>query len=41
LQKDVVDFVDAQGLDVQTYHCTHGFTIQDFDFQTVRNLAGM
>jgi glyoxylase-like metal-dependent hydrolase (beta-lactamase superfamily II) len=41
LAKDIVDFVDAQGLDVQTYHCTHGFTTQDFDFQTVRDLAGM
>ena len=41
LAKDVVDFVDAQGLDVTTYHCTHGFTTQDFDFQTVRELAGM
>lgn len=39
--KNVVDFVDAQGLDVQTYHCSHGFTTQDFDFQTVRGLAGM
>ena len=41
LAKDIVDFVDAKGLDVQTYHCTHGFTTQDFDFQTVRGLAGM
>ena len=41
LAKDVVDFVDSKGLDVETYHCTHGFTNQDFDFQTVRDLAGM
>jgi len=41
LAKDVIDFVDVKGLDVQTYHCTHGFTTQDFDFQTVRDLAGM
>ena len=41
MAKDVVDFVDAQGLDVVTYHCSHGFTTQDFDFQTVRDLAGM
>ena len=41
LAKDVVGFVDSQGIDVQTYHCTHGFTTQDFDFQTVRDLAGM
>ncbi len=41
LAKDVVDFVDAQGLDVVTYYCTHGFTLQDFDFQTVRDLAAM
>ncbi len=41
MAKDVVNFVDGQGLDVVTYHCTHGFTTQDFDFQTVRNLAGM
>lgn len=39
LAKDLVDFVDAKGLDVQTYHCTHGFTLDDFDFQTVRDLA--
>jgi len=41
LAKDIVDFVDAQGLEVTTYHCTHGFTTQDFDFETVRGLAGM
>lgn len=41
LAKEVVDFVDAQGLDVLTYHCSHGFTTQDFDFQTVRQLAAM
>lgn len=41
LAKDIVSFVDTQGLDVETYHCTHGFTTQDFDFQTVRDLAGM
>ena len=41
MAKDIVDFVDAQGLDVVTYHCSHGFTTQDFDFQTVRDLAGM
>jgi len=41
LAGDVVDFVDGEGLDVQTYHCSHGFTTQDFDFQTVRDLAGM
>ena len=41
MASDVVNFVDAQGLDVVTYHCTHGFTTQDFDFQTVRDLAGM
>jgi len=41
LAKDIVDFVDAQSLEVTTYHCTHGFTTQDFDFQTVRGLAGM
>ena len=40
LAKDVVDFVDERGVDVQTYHCTHGFTTQDFDFQTVRDLVG-
>lgn len=41
LAKDLVDFVDGQGLDVTTFHCSHGFTTQDFDFQTVRDLAGM
>ncbi|MCG8329203.1 MAG: MBL fold metallo-hydrolase [Chitinophagales bacterium] len=41
LAKDIVEFVDLKGLDVQTYHCTHGFTTQDFDFQTVRDLAEM
>ena len=41
LAKDIVDFVDSKGLDVVTYHCTHGFTNQDFDFQTVRGIAGM
>ncbi len=41
LAQDIVDFVDEEGLDVTTYHCTHGFTTQDFDFQTVRDLAGM
>ncbi len=41
LAKDLVNFVDAQGLDVQVYHCSHGFTTQDFDFQTIRNLAAM
>jgi len=40
MAKNVVDFVDAQGLDVMTYHCSHGFTTQDFDFETVRELAG-
>jgi hypothetical protein len=39
LAKDLVDFVDAQNLDVTTYHATHGFTTQDFDFATVRELA--
>ncbi|MDF1863647.1 MAG: MBL fold metallo-hydrolase [Saprospiraceae bacterium] len=41
LAKDIVDFVDGQGIDVQMYHCTHGFTTQDFDFQTIRDLADM
>ena len=41
MAKEVVHFVDAHGLDVQTYHCSHGFTTQDFDFQTVRQLAAM
>jgi len=41
LAKDVVDFVDRVGIEVTTYHCTHGFTTQDFDFQTVRGLAEM
>lgn len=41
LAKDIVDFVDEKELDVQTYHCTHSFTTQDFDFQTVRDLAEM
>ena len=41
LAKDIVDFVDSEGIDVLTYHCTHGFTTQDIDFQTVRDLAGM
>ena len=41
LAQDIVDFVDAEGLDVATYHCTHGFTTQDLDFQTVRDLAEM
>jgi len=41
LAKDIVDFVDSEGIDVQIYHCTHGFTTQDFDFQTVRDIAEM
>lgn len=41
LAKDIVDFVDGQGIDVQMYHCTHGFTTQDSDFQTIRDLADM
>jgi len=41
LAKDLVDFVDSKGLDVETSYCSHGFTTQDFDFQTVRVLAGM
>lgn len=41
LAKDLVDFVDAKGLDVETSYCSHGFTTQDFDFQTIRLLAGM
>ena len=41
LAKDIVDFVDSEGIDVQVYHCTHGFTTQDFDFQTVRDIADM
>lgn len=40
LAKDLVDFVDAKGLDVETSYCSHGFTTQDFDFATVRMLAG-
>ena len=39
LAKDLVDFVDARGLDVETSYCSHGFTTQDFDFDTVRMLA--
>lgn len=41
LAKDIVNFVDSEGIDVQIYHCTHGFTTQDFDFQTVRDIADM
>ena len=40
LAQDVVDFVDGRGIAVSRYHCTHGFTDQDFDFATVRMLAG-
>ena len=39
LAREVVAFVDSRGLDVERYHCTHGFTTQDFDFATVRDLA--
>ncbi|MTI32750.1 MBL fold metallo-hydrolase [Xanthovirga aplysinae] len=40
LAKDLVEFVDFKGLDVETAYTTHGFTNQDFDFNTVRNFAG-
>lgn len=41
LAKDLINFVDGHGLDVTTYHCSHGFTTQDFDFQTIRDIAEM
>ena len=40
LAKDLVDFVDERGLDVETSYCSHGFTTLDFDFNTIRALAG-
>ena len=40
LAKNLVTLVDSKGLDVQTSYCSHGFTTQDFDFATVRLLAG-
>ncbi len=36
---DIVNFVNEKGLDVEKFHCTHGFTTQDFDYQTIINLA--
>jgi len=39
--EDYIVLYKPEGIDVLTYHCTHGFTTQDFDFQTVRDLAGM
>lgn len=39
LAKGLVSFVDSKGLDVETYHCSHGFTTQDSNFQTVRDLS--
>ena len=41
LARDVVNFVDDNNLTVNTYHCSHGFTTSDFDFQLVRDLAAM
>ena len=40
LAKDLVDFVDGRGIDVETSYCSRGFTTLDFDFNTIRTLAG-
>jgi len=39
LAKNLVDFVDAKGLDVETAYGTHGFATTDFEFSTIRSLA--